>query len=504
MLDFVRFVNDKPYNHTFLPREPKGSPMFFDRERDIADLNDILQRPGAQFMIVSGRRRVGKTSLLIEWAKRSELVFFYWVASASTSGFLLQSLSQKLFEVLHPGEVIPANFTYSNWGEAFEELARLAAHRRLIVILDEFPYVIDADPAVASLLQNAWDHHLKRSQIFLALSGSHISLMNQMQSMEAPLYGRFTAQLRTDPLPFRALRQFYPAYDAEKRVAVYAMLGGIPAYLEQFKDNLTIRENVERHFFKRTAMLRSEPEVLIGDLVREKKIYLALIKAIAEGKHTHEEIVKTGLVAPGNVGKYLARLIEMQFVERRVPITVPPQSRTTHSRYYVSDPFLRFYYRFIETNRDKIELELMDDLWLILSEQLRAFIGGTAFEELSRQWVLLQARAHQLPFIPQMVSSHWSGNVVQVDVAAISWRERALLLGESKWMSEPLNRSIVRELIEEKTPKVLVELPDQGRGWDVHYALFSRAGFTPEATQYAREHNARLVDVEQLDRDLSG
>jgi len=476
--------------------------VFYDREKDLSDLDDILQRPGAQFMVVSGRRRVGKTTLLLEWARRSEQPFFYWVASRSSAAVLLQSISQRLWQFAQPDKVMPGSFSYDSWTEAFQQLATLAAARRLVVILDELPYALEADPALPSFIQNAWDHQLKQTQICLILAGSHISLMNRLQSYRAPLYGRFTAQLRVDPLPFYALRSFLPGYDAEKRVATYSIVGGVPAYLEQLSDKYTLRENLERTVLRRTGLFRTEPFVLIGDLVREPRNYAAVIRAIAADRHTPDEIAKSGAIPASNVHKYLARLVELNLVERRLPATVPPKQRTTHSRYYLRDPFLRFYYRFLEPSQDLIELELKDALWQAISEQLRAFIGATAFEDLCREWTLVQARAGRLPFAPQAISGHW-GASVQVDVVALSWREKAVLLGECKWGVEAVPRSVVTELIEEKTPRLLAELPESGEGWRVYYAFFTRVGLTPAAAALAAKHGAQMVNLQKLDRDLT-
>lgn len=475
--------------------------MFYNRERDLADLNDILGRPGAQFVVVSGRRRVGKTTLLIEWARQSGHPLVYWVASRSSAGVLLQDLSQIVWRHAHPNDVTPASFAYDTWTEAFRQIAALAAGQRLIVVLDEFPYASEADPSLSSLLQNAWDQYLKSTRICLVLAGSHIGVMQELQTYRAPLYGRFTAQLRVDPLPFYALGEFLPGYDVEKRVAVYAMLGGIPAYLERFSDQFSLRENLERTVMQRTGMFRTEPLVLIGDLVREPRNYAAVIRAIAAGKHTPEEIEKSGALPPGNVGKYLNRLVALHLIERRLPATVPRDRRTTRGRYYLHDSFLRFYYRFLDPNLDLLEMGLTDALWAIINEQLRAFIGATAFEDLCREWVLTQARARHLPFIPQAVAGHWGANV-QVDVVATSWREKAILLGEAKWGAKPVPRSVVTELIVDKTPLVMAALPDRGIGWTIHYAFFARTGFTEAARAEAGAHGAWLVDLERLDQGL--
>jgi AAA+ ATPase superfamily predicted ATPase len=269
------------------------------------------------------------------------------------------------------------------------------------------------------------------------------------------------------------------------------------AFRPIWSDHYTLRENLERTVLRRTGLFRTEPLVLIGDLVREPRNYAALIRAIAADRHIPDEIAKSGAIPASNVHKYLARLVELQLVERRLPATVPLKQRTTQSRYYLRDPFLRFYYRFLEPSQDLIELELKDALWQAISEQLRAFIGVTAFEDLCREWTLAQARAGRLPFVPQAVSGHWGPNV-QVDVVAVSWRDQAVLLGECKWGLEAVPRSVVTELIQDKTPRLLAELPENGEGWQVYYAFFTRVGLTPAAATLASEHGAQVVNLQKL------
>ena len=198
-----------------------------------------------------------------------------------------------------------------------------------------------------------------------------------------------------------------------------------------------------------------------------------------------------------NLAPYLKRLRELGLVERRVPVTVPPDQRhaTTRSRYSVRDSYLRFYFRFIEPNLEMIEMELTDLLWDRISEQFRAFVGETAFEEVCREWTLAQARNNKLPFAPELVGSHWAQDA-QVDVVAINWRDKAILLGECKWGTDAVSRSVVRELVD-KTPRVV-----PSEGWHVFYAFFGRAGFTDAARTEANAIRARLVDLETLDADL--
>jgi AAA+ ATPase superfamily predicted ATPase len=469
---------------------------FVDREQELAELNQLLAEQRAQLVIVYGRRRIGKTTLLLHWARASGQPVIYWVATRDTADNTRLGLTRALWAWAYP-DVEPPRFDH--WPAAFDQAARLLGDRRVILICDEFPYAVESDPSLPSHLQAAWDHLFKDGRGILILAGSHIGMMVDLMTYQAPLYGRLTAQLPVGPLPFAALKDFFPRYPAAERLAVYAVLGGVPAYLERFDDGRLLSANIRRHLMQRTGMFHSEPFVLIGDLVRETRTYEAILRAIASGHHTPDDISRaTGLKAP-NLSPYLKRLQELGLVERRIPATVPLAKRrvTTLGRYYLLDPYLRFYFRFIEPHLDLVEQQLTERLWEIISEQFRAFVAFT-FEELCREWTLVQARAGRLPFSPDLVGAHWAADA-QVDVVAINWREKAILLGEAKWGIDPVGPAVIRGLVD-KAPLVV---PEKGEAWTVHYALFARAGFTEATQAEAAHHGALLVDLAILDRDPS-
>ena len=294
----------------------------------------------------------------------------------------------------------------------------------VIIIFDEFSYAAESDPSLPSHLQAAWDHFLKEKPVILVLAGSHIGMMVDMLGYHAPLYGRFTAQLALTPFPFAAITEFFPDWTAEERVAAYAVLGGVAGYWERFDAEQSLVDNIRQHLFRRMGFFRSEPRVLISDLVREPRRYEAALRAIANGDRTPAEIARTTGVSSPNLSPYLKRLVELGFVERRLPATIPPAQRqtTTRSRYHLRDPYLRFYFRFIDPHLDFIEQKQTGLLWERIKEQFQAFIGQTTFEELCREWVYVAAETGRLSFLPQRVGSHWSA-AEQIDVVAVNWDE---------------------------------------------------------------------------------
>jgi hypothetical protein len=474
--------------------------MFIDRQQEIAFLNSLLQRrhPGpAQMVLLYGRRRVGKTSLLRYWAAQAGIPATYWSAEKEPA-----SLQRRKFYATLLGMPLSRAPIFESWAEVWDAAANVFGEQRRILILDELPYAAEADPAMLSALQHAWDFHFKASNLILVLCGSQVHTMESLLSHQSPLFGRMTGQWHLQPLSFASLREFLPGWSAEERVAGYAMVGGVPAYLEWLDPERSLTQNIRDVMLAPGSMFVAEPAFLLYDEVRDPNVYLAVIKAIGQGAHTLNDISNASMIGKAHLSAYLARLQELYLIERRLPATIPLSEvrKSRLGRYHLSDPYFRFYFRFLAPFHDTLTFD-PDRVLAQVREGLRAFVGQTAFEEISREWVIRQGKAGRLPFEPEVVGSHWNASV-QVDVVAVNWHERQILLGECKWGLDGIDRQIVRELIEKKTPKILAALPDGGTSWHVHYAIFARVGITPAAIVEMQKFGGLMVDLGVLDRDL--
>ncbi len=476
--------------------------MFVDRREELAFLNRLLtrQQPGpAQMALLYGRRRVGKTELLKHWAQGSGLPFTYWSADKEPAALQRRSFLATMLAM--PEEQAPA---FDSWPALWRWLApRLAEKRdREILILDELSYAAVADPALLSALQHAWDHHLQTSNVALVLCGSQVTTMEAIMQHQSPLFGRFTGQWHLQPLPFSSLREFFPRWSPAERVALYAVVGGIPAYLRWLDSDLTLIENIRQVILEPGTIFLAEPELLLHDELRDLSTYQAILRAISKGYHTLKAISDDCLMGSSGLTFHLGKLQELRLVERRLPVTLTTaQQRTSkQGRYHLSDPFFRFYFRFLFPHQKS--LLSAEETTAHIKSELRAFVG-VSFEKLAQQWVAIQARAGKLPFAAEAVGSHWSRRV-QVDVVAINHAQRQILLGECKWGEEPVSRQVVRDLIESKGPQVRQELPHQGEGWSFYYAVFARAGFTAAAAAELTGRQGIAVDLPMLDDVLAG
>ncbi|MFO0762328.1 MAG: ATP-binding protein [Byssovorax sp.] len=474
---------------------------FVDRVREIGFLNGALRRthPGpGQLLLVYGRRRVGKSKLLLRWAEQSRVGSTYWVAEKEGPALQRRKLYAKLMGV--PVRQAPL---FESWAELWDAVAALLEGRRHILILDELPYASEADPAMLSALQHAWDTHFQRSKVVLALCGSQVRTMEALQLEQSPLFGRLTGRWHVEPLPYCALGAFLPGWSAEDRVAAYAVVGGIPAYLEWLDPRWSLAENLRRVVLSPGSMFSAEPAFLLYDEVREPQNYLSVLGAVGAGNHSLDEIARATLIEKAHLSSYLVRLQELRLVERRLPVTLSPSElrKSRRGRYHLSDAYFRFYFRFIAPYQSTLSFEA-SRVAADIQGGLNAFVGATAFEDLARQWLVRKGRAGELPFKPDAVGSHW-GAKVQADVVAICARSRDILIGECKWTVAPVDEQDIRKLVEETAPRVLQDLPGGGAGWVVHHAAFARSGFTRGARAAMKKRGGILIGLDQLDEALS-
>ena len=227
------------------------------------------------------------------------------------------------------------------------------------------------------------------------------------------MYGRATAQLHLRPMPFGTTHSYFPGYDAAERVVFYDIFGGIPAYWERVNQNISVSDNIVRQLLTPNNMMQEEPRLLLHDFVREPQNYVAILRAIAHNARTQKEMQAYSGLAQGHVSKYLSVLQDAGFVERRIPVT---QAQTTRlGRYHITDPYLRFYYRFLAERQAQLAMGIQQQALNEVKEHLIDFIGMHTWEELSREWLLRASQQDILPFMPDQVGSVWTKKA-QVDV----------------------------------------------------------------------------------------
>ena len=474
---------------------------FIGRTYELAYLDRLYAQREANLCIVYGRRRIGKTRLLTHWLETRQSPGFYWVATDSSTTALLRSLSRALYEQIHGALPADPHFTYFDWDEWLRELARFVENngQKVVVILDEFTYAIEAYPDLPHKLQAAWDQTLKKLPLILVLSGSQIGMMeDEILAQRSPLYGRATGLLHLRQWPFKDVRACFPRYDIESCIALYSVLGGVPYYLEQIEPAQSVVENIVQRVMQSPLLVQDEPRLLLHDHFQQPGLYAAIISQVANNIHTPKEIAELLGLEPATVSSYLHTLTRIGLIERETPATERHPARSRRSRYRVADPYLRFYHRFLAPHLPLLLRGSYRAVWNTIEQHWRAFVGTYTFEELCREWVYVAAEQGLLPFLPQVVGAHWS-KTEQIDLVAINWDAAMVLYGECKWKRESsFSLSEAEKLVERANQ---IELTTQGgQPFTRHYILFSRSGFSEPAHHYAASINAQLVDLERLDQ----
>jgi uncharacterized protein len=482
---------------------------FKGRHRELGALDELWAATDPTLLILYGRQRVGKTRLITHWLQQRQPRAIYWMAQPSSTLDQLRSFSQIVYNFANPHAPAPASFTYATWQQAWEQVAALAQSERLALFVDEFTYVLEIDPGAAGVLQNMWDHLLKQSNLFLTICGSHLGMMQRhMLSYQAPLYGRATRQLHLQPIPFGYTQEFFPNYSAAERVAIYAIFGGIPAYWERIDQGQSISDNIRHQLLTPDNLMQAEPRLLLQDFIQDPHNYVSILRAIAGGDCTQKAISTRAGLAQGHVSKYLSVLREAGFVERRVPITASPQSRS--GRYHITDPYLRFYYRFLAARQAQLALGESELALAEIKRHLLDFIATHTWEELCREWLLRAGARGETALAVDQVGSFWSRQA-QVDVVGLNSMAKTMILGECKWGTGTIGAGVMRKLVGKSGTVV----PKKGK-WRVAYMGFARDGWTDAAHQLVADKQAlavpdganwqpvglQLLDLAQLDADL--
>lgn len=452
---------------------------FVDREAELDWLTGRFSSGERQLLVLYGRRRIGKTALVTHALSAVDVPSIYFLCDERGVEPNAERFAETCADALD--DVLPAV-------DGFEDAFRYLANRvegPFVIAIDEFSYLVSADETVASVFQTVFDETLADTDVSLVLFGSSIPMMEEgALSYESPLYGRRTGQWRLEAFEFGPARQFVPKYDVADQIRTYAVLGGMPAYLEQFDPDADLFENVERRVLSKGAFLYEEPEFLLGQELRDPTTYTAILEAIAGGATRVTEIANEIGRDASSLSRYLQNLSRLALLERETPVT-DPDGRGV---YRLPDQFLRFWFRFVGPNRAQLERGATAPVLDAVREGLASHTSWT-FETVCRQAVATGA----FPVDCSRVGRWWYGED-EIDVVGVDDGTETLLLGECKWTNDPVGEGLLRSL-EATEPEVRW----RGENRTVVYTLFSKAGFTDELITLEGERaDLLLYDVDHV------
>jgi AAA+ ATPase superfamily predicted ATPase len=459
---------------------------FYDRNEQLDALKTAFASPGHDFYVVYGRRRVGKTNLLKEFCSGRPHIYFLAAQEAE------RRQREKFVETVatYFDDRVPR---IDRWDEAFEYLGDKLGTEQLVVIIDEFPYLVGENDSLPSYLQSFVDEQLQETDSMLVLCGSSVSTMeSDVLAHESPLYGRRTGQIDLPPFSFKQAQEVI-AYDIETAIQSFAVTGGTPMYLTLFDYTKPLAENIQNEILSPTAVLYNEPEFLLRTELRNPARYLSILEAIATGHTTPNEIAGATGIDSGPLSKYLQTLRNLRLIDREVPVTASPK-QSKRSRYHVADEFLRFWFRFVEPNRSSIE-EAPDIVYDSTIEPNLPDHVATTFEAVCQDVVWEAIRGGDLR--PYAEVGRWWYGEDEIDIVGLAPNDDRILLAECKWTSEPVGHALASQL-REKSERVRWGSDTR----EVEFALFSKSGFV-EGVSADLPDNWSLFGLAEMNAQLA-
>jgi len=464
---------------------------FYDggRVRELRSLEELYEQDDFTFAVVYGRRRVGKTSLINEFINRGNKKAIRFTATEDTNLINLENFSQSVFTVFPE---LSSLRSFRSWEVAFDFIVKEARGEKLIIYIDEYPYLAKAYPPISSQLQRYIDLVLLKTNFMLILCGSSVSFMEeQVLGYQSPLYGRRTAQYRIKPLDYYDSAEFFGDRGPEDKLLGYSVAGGIPRYLNVISEAKTVGEGINRAFFTAVGFLYEEPYNLLKQELREPAVYNAIINAIANGATKLNVIAgKTG-ERDSKVATYIKNLIDLGILSKDVSMLA---KKDRNSTYAVKDNMYRFWYRFVPKLVTNIE-NGEEDIYGTKVEPYISDFMEPVFEDICKQYLLRLSRAKKGPFPFDHIGKWWGGNPItktetEIDIVATSTTEKDIIVGECMWRNKETDTDVYKELREKAAMFADCE---------IHYYIFSRPGFTAGLKKEAKKDDRlTLVGLEDL------
>lgn len=452
---------------------------FINRKKELETLRKEYNRKDASFVVVYGRRRVGKTSLIKEFCKDKKKIMF--LATEESESENRNAFKEVVAEAFDDSLLREAQI--SRWETIFEHITKKCegSKERLILVLDEFQYLGKANPAFPSILMKIWDEKLKEQNIMLILCGSLIHMMtSQVLNYDSPLYGRRTAQIKLQQIGFEHYKEFMPEESEEEQILYYAVTGGVPKYIELFQKTENIYDGIKDNILSDTSFLYEEPTFLLQKEVTEIGSYFTLLKTIAAGNHKLGKMATVMEVKQTNLSKYLKILMELDLVEREVPITEENPEKSKKGLYRIKDNFIKFWFQFVYPNKGLLEAGREEFVFEKLKKNFVDNHVSYVYENICREKVWNEKQLSHISF--NRVGRFWGNQDIEIDIVAYDSFGKDMIFGECKYSVNPKDIDVLYEL-EQKS--VYVNWKKDMR--KEYYCIFSRSGFTRELLKLAEE-----------------
>ena len=453
--------------------------LFVGRYNELAELNKRYKGNKKEFGVIYGRRRIGKSALIIEFLKDKNGLMFQ--AKKDNSYGNLRSFSYELNKKLNQ----PKNYVYSSWEEAFDTINEYAKGERFVLIIDEYPYIVEQDSSFPSVLQQFIDH--AGNNIYLIISGSDVSLLKkEIKDHASPLYKRRTFEMAITQMPFSESLEFLSGFSLEDKCNYLALTSTFPYYLSAIDRNLSFEDNIKNLLFNQYGTFFNLPDQLLSNSTKVQDVYNAILTAIAHRKRTNKEIADYIHEEDAKVAKYLSTLLESEIVVKCE--TFMGNKKTNY--YEIGDPLLKFWYYFIFENQERIKTN-GTKVFNELKEKIKQFICF-GFENVCKLYLnQLNKNGNLCEVFPDLktykVEKSKLGRSVEID--GLAQINDTLLVVECKYRNIPFDIKMWEHLQESVSV-----FPDKLKR--VYY-IFSKSGFTDEVKKL-QSQTINLIEAKDL------
>ncbi|MEI6286103.1 MAG: ATP-binding protein [Bacillota bacterium] len=465
---------------------------FINRERELAFLESEFHREGSSLVIIYGRRRLGKTTLIKEFLRGKRAGFF--LATEELENDNRASFRQIIADLT--GNDLLRN-SIASWEDIFKVISDSSPDEKLIVVIDEFQNLGKSNPAFPSIMQKVWDNLLINSNIMLILCGSLISMMeSQTLNYTSPLYGRRTGQIKLKQIEYRFFHKFFEKKTNQELLDIYAVTGGVPKYAEMFpmRAGVDLFTTLRQAVLSPDAMLYDEPVFLLSQELTDSRTYFSILKALAAGNRKISSLATILEIKQTSLPKYLKTLIELDVLERRTPVTEVSPEKSKRGLYYFKDNFLEFWFKFVFPRKSDLEAGYVDDVENGIKQRFAENHVAFVFEEICRKYAQQLSACGKLPFKLAKVGAWWNNNA-EIDIVGFDETRSAWLFGECKYTNEPVSERVLYALIDKCALQSIC--PDTA---EKVYVLFAKTGFTKKLASLAKERkDVLLIALETMD-----
>jgi len=454
--------------------------VFINRKRELSLLEERFNSNRAEFVVIYGRRRIGKSELIDQFIQNNGIRL---LAREEAKTLQLRIFAQRLGDFFNDEFLKKAEFT--GWDGFFEYLSGKSGER-IVIAIDEFPYLVKEDPALPSILQDYWDNKLKKTNIFLILSGSSISMMESMvMGYSSPLYGRRTGQLLLKHIRFPHILDYLK--DFRKAVEFYSVFGGTPAYIMETEPEKDIFTNIGNKILRENSFLYRDVEFVLRQELTEPRYYFSILLSIAKGNHRIGLIANDTGLSISIVNKYLSVLNDLQLVYRIVPVTESYKSRK--GLHFLADNLFDFWFTFVYPNMEEIEKGKGDAVVESIRPQFDRYVGKH-FETIVQEILEVLNDKKLLPMQFTRIGKWWHKEQ-EIDVVALNDKTKEIMFCECKW-SDNINAHEILRNLKEKAGFVPFEREKE------YYVVIARSFKKKEI----RGENVILFDLKDMERLL--